>query len=118
MAEPEEARLPTVPLLFALTSKVWPLTRSRTKISVALFVSPETRSLALLSNKAYWPFVERAMGQELSLPPPVPEELMLTSVVMALLRSRRKTFRGAGETAGIGLFAAITTRLLAVLANS
>src|SRR3954447_25569859 len=101
-----------------LMRKVWPLTRSRTKTSLTLLVSPETRSLEALSNKTNWPFVDIATGQELSLPPPVPEELILTSVVTALLRSRRNTFRGGGEIAGIGLFVPPTvTRLLAVLAK-
>ena len=40
--------------------------------------SPGTRSVALLSNKAYWPLLEMPIAKESPLPPPVPARLTLT----------------------------------------
>jgi hypothetical protein len=118
MAGLREAPLPAWPLVLTLTSNVAPLTISRTKTSVALLVSPATKSLALLSNAAYWPLEERLMGRESPLPPPVPRRLTLTKLVVPLVRSRRKTFSGAGIRVGRVVLLVSRARLLAVLVKS
>src|SRR5882672_4191126 len=93
------------------------LATSRTKMSLALFVSFATRLLALLSNNTYRPLVETPTGHELSFPPRVPERSTLIKVVVPLVRSRRKTLRGAGLTARRRLLVPGPARLLAALAN-
>src|SRR5438045_2078166 len=99
-----------------LTSTVVPLTRSRTKMSVAPLVSPGMRLPAALSNKTYRPLVEMLAGNESPSPPPVPFVLTLTSVIAPLERSRRKTFIRGGEDGVSGaLLASSAVRLLAVL---
>ena len=118
MAELRETPLPLHPFVFTLTSVVVPLTRSRTKTSLALFVSFATRLLAALSKSTYWPLVEMPTGRESPLPPPVPARLMLTRVVVLLAQSRRYTFRPGMVRTGIGAPLPITIRLFAVLAKS
>src|SRR5256885_8588595 len=99
-----------------LTSTVVPLTRSRTKMSVAPFVSPGMRLLAALSNKTYRPLVETVAGNESPSPPPLPFVLTLTSVMAPVERSRRKTFiRGGGDGGSGAVLAPHPGRVFAVL---
>src|SRR6185503_5567378 len=115
--ELRETPLPLLPLAVVLTSTVVPLTRSRTKTSLALLMSPVTRLLAALSNNTYRPFDDIAAGIEFSFPPPVPAESTLTRVVAPLVRSRRYTFSRAGVNTAMGPWLLVKTRLAAVLAN-
>src|SRR5215831_10733728 len=109
-----ETSLANQPLELTLTRTVVRLIKSRTKMSDTLLVSPGTRSLAALSKRAKRPLVEIPTGNELALPP-VPVRLTLTRVVVALVRSRRKTLRCAGTVAEAEV---LSTRLFAALANS
>jgi hypothetical protein len=113
-----EAPFPATPFVLVLTSSVALFARSRTKTSVALFVSPGTRSLALLSNTTYRPFVETSTGSESPLAPATPETLTLTSDVVPFVRSRRNTFKFAGNRAGIEPLFVVNIRLFAVLVNT
>src|SRR5450432_2326419 len=117
MADSQEAPLPKPPSVPTLMSWLVPLTKSRRKMSVALFVSPSMMSLAALSNSANWPLVESAVGMESPVPGPVPLKLMLTSTVVPLVRSRRNTFILGGTWFRNGLLVPLKTRLFARLAN-
>ena len=57
------------------------------------------------------------LGVELPVPDPVPFKLMLTSTVMLLARSRKKTFSKAGNFEGREFVPPSATRLLAELAK-
>jgi len=58
-----------------------------------------------------------AVGRELPSPPPVPDAFTLTSVVVPLPRSRRKTFNFGTMKLGRELLPLMASRLSAVLAN-
>ena len=62
-------------------------TRSRRKTSLALFVSPGTRSEARLRKITWRPSEERTGAVERPLPDPVPRELTLTRVDCPVVRS-------------------------------
>ena len=101
-------------MVFTLTSVVRPLTTSRTNMSLTVFVSPATKSLALLSKSTNCPFVEIPVGNESPLPPPFPAMFTLTRVVVLARRSRRNTLNRRGSTE---LLLFVSVRLFAVLAN-
>ena len=65
-----ELPLPNPPFVLTLTRVVVPFTTSRTKTSLALLVSPLTKSPALLSKTAYWPLLEIPVANGSPLPPP------------------------------------------------
>src|ERR1035438_2538306 len=112
-----EAALAQPPLVRVLISTVLPATMSRINTSLALLVSPETKSPAVLSNRAKRPSDERPAGSESPLPPLVPARLTLTNVVAPLLRSRRYTLIRARLAGKNGVLLAVMARLLAELAN-
>src|SRR5687767_9592934 len=72
------------PVPSTLTRAVDPAIISRTNMSVALFVSPITRSPAALANAIRWPFEEMDGNVESPFPPPVPCRFTLTSAAMRL----------------------------------
>ena len=88
----KDSPLPNPPSVATLTSRVVPVIRSRTKMSLTPFVSPATRSLASLSNTTKRPLAETWPHRESPLPPPVPLALALTRTVVFHERSRRKRF--------------------------
>src|SRR5258706_11468505 len=94
----------------ALTSKVTPACRSRTKTSATPLVSLATRSDATLSNTTQRPSGVTAGFKEGPLPLTTPLVLILTSVVVAANRSRRNT--------SVVPFVSTPARLLAALSKA
>src|SRR5438552_3772355 len=82
--------LPCAPCEATLTRLVLPAFRSRTNTSLAPFVSPPTRLLALDRNATKRPSAEIGAAK-LSPLACAPWELTLTRVVLPVLRSRTKT---------------------------
>src|SRR5581483_9741618 len=112
-----EAPLAAFPLVLTLTRMVLEVAKSRRNTSGALLVSSGTRLLALLSRRAKRPSAEIADGVESPFPGPLPCKLTLTSTVVLLRRSRRKTFKRAGNHSGKALVPPLVTRLFAELAK-
>ena len=113
-----EAPLAHEPLVPTLTSTVLPLPRSRRKMSLALLVSPGSKSSAQLTNSAYRPSAERPAGIESPSPPFVPMKFTLTKMVVPLVRSRRYTLRRWKPEGTMGALLLVSTRLPPVLAKS
>src|SRR5438445_6238564 len=99
------APFPCAPWEATLTRLVLPALRSRTNTSLAPFVSPPTRLLALDRNATKRPSAEIGAAK-LSPLACAPWELTLTRVVLPVLRSRTKTSPTA--------FVSPPTRLVAV----
>src|ERR1035441_7662293 len=106
----EEAPLALTPLRLILTSDVAPVCKSRTKTSDALFVSPGTRSLALLLKATKRPSALIVASREELFPEAVPEGSALTSTVLPAGSTRTNT---SGK-----LFASLGTRSSAELTNA
>src|SRR5439155_16786291 len=84
------APFPCAPWESTLTRLVLPAFRSRTNTSLAPFVSPPTRLLALDRNATKRPSAE-IDAAKLSPLPCAPSELTLTRVVLPVFRSGTKT---------------------------
>ena len=101
-----ERLLACTPAELTLTRVVVPATRSRTKMSCWLFVSPATRLVATLAKATTSPSLS-SHGPELLPLPSTPAELTLTRCVVPLTRSRTKMSSLAFRSPATRLVAAL-----------